>query len=129
MAFKIGDEVYIRGNIDEIRKDTIIIRNDGGYFGTIENEIQACPGASISVHWVSCKDRPPETSGLYLITADGDICGSDNFVCVDEYFADGDAKYNRVGWDYDLMHDNKGPSYVLSWAEMPEPSEYKYKEV
>lgn len=37
---KIGDEVYIHGYIDEIRPGTIIIRNDGGYFGTIEDEIR-----------------------------------------------------------------------------------------
>ena len=36
---KIGDEVYIHGYIDEIRKDTIIIKNDGGYFGTVECEV------------------------------------------------------------------------------------------
>jgi len=36
---KIGDEVYIHGYIDEIRKDTIIIRNEGGYFGTVPSEV------------------------------------------------------------------------------------------
>ena len=36
---KIGDEVYVHGYVDEIRKDCIIIRNDGGYFGTVEDEI------------------------------------------------------------------------------------------
>lgn len=36
---KIGDEVFIHGYVDEIRKDTIIIRNEGGYFGTVESEI------------------------------------------------------------------------------------------
>lgn len=36
---KIGQEVLIRGYVDEIRKDTIIIRNDGGYFGTVQEEI------------------------------------------------------------------------------------------
>lgn len=42
---KIGDEVYVHGYIDEIRYDdtkrvsTIIIRNDGGYFGTVPSEI------------------------------------------------------------------------------------------
>lgn len=36
---KIGDEVYIHGYVDEIRKDTIIIRNDGGYFGTVPSEV------------------------------------------------------------------------------------------
>lgn len=38
---KIGDEVYIHGYVDEIRKDTVIIRNDGGYFGTVSKEITA----------------------------------------------------------------------------------------
>ena len=36
---KIGDEVFVHGYVDEIRKDCVIIRNDGGYFGTIEDEI------------------------------------------------------------------------------------------
>ena len=36
---KIGDEVYIHGYVDEIRQDTIIIQNEGGYFGTVEKEI------------------------------------------------------------------------------------------
>ena len=36
---KIGDEVYVHGFIDEIRQDTIIIRNDGGYFGTVPSEV------------------------------------------------------------------------------------------
>ena len=42
---KIGQEVLIHGYIDEIRKDVVIIRNEGGYFGTIEEEItdiEAC---------------------------------------------------------------------------------------
>lgn len=36
---KIGDEVYVHGYIDEIRNDVIIIRNDGGYFGTVPSEV------------------------------------------------------------------------------------------
>ena len=36
---KIGDEVFVHGYVDEIRKDCIIIRNDGGYFGIVEDEI------------------------------------------------------------------------------------------
>ena len=36
---KIGDRVFIHGYIDEIRKDTVIIRNAGGYFGTVKSEI------------------------------------------------------------------------------------------
>ena len=36
---KIGDEIYVHGYIDEIRKDIVIIKNDGGYFGTVPSEI------------------------------------------------------------------------------------------
>ena len=36
---KIGDRVFVRGYIDEIRKDTVIIRNAGGYFGTVPSEV------------------------------------------------------------------------------------------
>ena len=38
---KIGEEVYIHGFIDEIRKDTVIIRNEGGYFGTVKEELRS----------------------------------------------------------------------------------------
>ena len=36
---KIGDEVYVHGYVDEMRNDVIIIRNDGGYFGTVGYEV------------------------------------------------------------------------------------------
>ena len=36
---KIGDRCFVHGYIDEIRKDTVIIRNAGGYFGTILSEV------------------------------------------------------------------------------------------
>ena len=36
---KIGDEVYIHGYVDEIRGDTAIIKNSGGYFGTSKKEV------------------------------------------------------------------------------------------
>ena len=42
---KIGDRVFVHGIIDEIRKDCVIIRNNGGYFGTIESEIIPKPSA------------------------------------------------------------------------------------
>lgn len=39
----IGDEIYVHGYIDEIREGTIIIKNSGGYFGTIRKEIKRRP--------------------------------------------------------------------------------------
>lgn len=38
-TLKIGQEVLIHGYVDEIRKDTVIVRNEGGYFGTVEDEV------------------------------------------------------------------------------------------
>lgn len=49
MRLKIGDRVYVHGHIDEIRKDTVIIRNEGGYFGTIPSEI-------VSGEFTHCED-------------------------------------------------------------------------
>ena len=50
---KIGDEVYIHGYVDEIRDDTIIIRNEGGYFGTSKREIRSEPVWSKSEYSLS----------------------------------------------------------------------------
>ena len=36
---RIGDKVYVRGTVDEIRGTTVIIKNKGGYFGTKKSEI------------------------------------------------------------------------------------------
>lgn len=36
---KIGDRIYVHGFVDEIRKDCVIVRNKGGYFGTDKDEI------------------------------------------------------------------------------------------
>lgn len=49
---KIGDRIYVRGYVDEIRKDTVIVRNDGGYFGTTWNEVT--PSAQPEI--IYCKD-------------------------------------------------------------------------
>ena len=37
---KIGDEVMVHGYVDEIRNDCVIIRNEGGYFGTVASEVE-----------------------------------------------------------------------------------------
>ena len=36
---KIGDQVYVHGYVDEIRGNTVIIKNKGGYFGTCKKEV------------------------------------------------------------------------------------------
>ena len=53
---KIGDRVYVHGYVDEIRKDIVIIRNEGGYFGTAKNEIVEAQKAEDIVSVIRCKD-------------------------------------------------------------------------
>ena len=55
---KIGDRVYVHGYVDEIRKDTVIIRNEGGYFGTVKSEIVEAQKAEDEdiVSVIRCKD-------------------------------------------------------------------------
>ena len=53
---KIGDEVYVHGYIDEIRKDCIIIRNEYGYFGTSEDEIHIKADRKTELTWEQVKE-------------------------------------------------------------------------
>ena len=44
MIMRIDDEIYVHGYLDEIRQDKVIIRNEGGYFGTVVDElVEAIP--------------------------------------------------------------------------------------
>ena len=58
---KIGDRVYVHGYVDEIRKDTVIVRNDGGYFGTVRKEI------IVSKDFIMCKECKHWILGVGLI--------------------------------------------------------------
>lgn len=53
---KIGDRIYVRGYVDEIRKDTVIVRNDGGYFGTIPSEVITGELPSAQPEIIRCED-------------------------------------------------------------------------
>ena len=55
---KIGDKVYVQGWVDEIRKDTVIIRNAGGYFGTVAEEI--IPSAQPEQRWIPHSEKIPK---------------------------------------------------------------------
>lgn len=70
---KIGDRVYVHGFVDEIRKDTVIIRNEGGYFGTVKSEIVEAQKAEDIVSAIRCKycKYYEETIGTCLLTESG----------------------------------------------------------
>lgn len=48
---RIDDEIYVHGYLDEIRQDKVIVRNEGGYFGTIVDElVEAIPKEQIKTN-------------------------------------------------------------------------------
>ena len=84
---KIGDEVYIHGYIDEIRKDTVIIQNEGGYFGTVEEEITQKVG-----HWVEyTRVLVPEPYNNWEQAWYCSECGFGNQECDESAW---------IGWNY-----------------------------
>ena len=115
---KIGDKCFVSGYIDEIRKNTVIVRNSGGYFGT-------SPGEVITVYntahpnWIPCSERLPEAPYGCLVTVwDTDPITMDEFENILPYF---------VGWDGEQWNDGEGeqcPFEVIAWMPLPEP----YKE-
>ena len=73
---KINDMVYVHGYVDEIRKDTVIIRNEGGYFGTVKSEIVEAQKTEDIISVIRCKEckyyeEQDETIGTCLLTESG----------------------------------------------------------
>lgn len=81
---KIGDRVFVHGYVDEIRKDTIIIRNNGGYFGTDKSEVIA-------------GELPEQKTGHWLIRKFGDCakCSECGMSFADIYDMDNADRYCR----------------------------------
>ena len=71
---KIGDEVFVHGYIDEIRKDVVIVKNEGGYFGTVKEEIGCLIRCKDCKHYADnqCDMYADETLGyVHSTQADG----------------------------------------------------------
>lgn len=68
---KIGDEVYVHGIVDEIRKDCVIIKNVGGYFGTAISEILERPIDGLTPDYYASK----------YVCADGQPCSGCAVFC------------------------------------------------
>lgn len=87
---KIGDRVFVRGYIDEIRKDTVIIRNAGGYFGTIPSEVitgklpSAQPENQVNL-CDSCRHIYPECPSGKDDVIFGNGKGNDNICACNKY--------------------------------------------
>lgn len=72
---KIGDRCFVHGYVDEIRKDTVIIRNSGGYFGTDPSEVTAAFDTERTGKWIRispAKIYECSICGKNVMTADID---------------------------------------------------------
>ena len=65
-TMKIGDRVYVQGYVDEIRNETIIIRNKGGYFGTDASEVVTEDEKKVLTSEDLIKNMPMRINGFRL---------------------------------------------------------------
>lgn len=111
---KIGDEIYVHGCVDEIRKDCIIVKNKGGYFGTVQEEIsEVIPPIDLSDYdlWIPVSEFLPMNLVLVLVTyIDEDV----NYPTVDIGYHTSRGFCDR---DFNVI-DN-----VLAWKKLPKPYE------
>lgn len=106
---KIGDRCFVHGYVDEIRKDTIIIRNKGGYFGTDPGEVIVVNNMA-HPNWIPCGERLPEAYNIVLVTLiNGDVT-------IGRYDADAYqwSVYSGNWWN---ARDND----ILAWIPLPTP--------
>ena len=125
---KIGDRIFVRGYIDEIRKDTVIVRNDGGYLGTIPSEVITgeLPSAQPEQRWNPCSERLPEEKDAGILKKLGTEKKSEYVIATVE------VKGERMTvtactydgkWDWNMKY--AFPDFkVVAWMPLPEP----YKE-
>ena len=111
---KIGDEVYVKGVVDEIRRDTIIVHNDGGYFGTIAKMIEPVPVEPRRGKWIRtrtwehdgeaycsvCGYAPYDERDCHRICGH---CGARMIQGEDFYFNCGNCENKR--WNNDICRD------------------------
>ncbi len=82
---KIGDEVFVHGYVDEIRNDVVIIKNEGGYFGTVKEEV---------VDLIRCKDCEFLTNTMKC-SAHYDDWGDLLDTSLDDYCSEGESKWAK----------------------------------
>ena len=109
---RIGDEVYIHGYVDEIRKDVVVIRNEGGYFGTVPGEVAIHP----EPEWIPVELELPNGREEVIVSVHDDM-------------GDTPYDYTTCGWmiqDNEIwIVDNEQNDYVVAWMHLPKPFKSK----
>lgn len=110
---KIGDRCFVHGYVDEIRKDTIIIRNNGGYFGTDPGEVIVVTDTA-HPNWISVEDKMPDNNVDVLLQFPSNMGVG--------FYEDGDWAINTGDGIYSMVGYNE--EKPIAWMPLPEP----YKE-
>lgn len=114
---KIGDRCFVHGYVDEIRKDTVIIRNKGGYFGTDLGEVITVNDTA-HPNWISVEDRLPDANDDVLLQFKGNMGVG--------FYEDGDWAVNTGDGIYsEVSYDEEKP---IAWMPLPEPYEERREE-
>ena len=111
---KIGDEIYVHGYVDEIRKNCVIVKNKGGYFGTVQEEIsEAIPPIDLREMdlWIPVSERLPENKSPVMVTCDGLVF--DSRVVTLALYDD------KTFFNFDGQKIGK----VYAWQPLPKPYE------
>ena len=114
---RIGDEVYIHGYIDEIRNDVVIIRNEGGYFGTSDREMFYYEEDERGYGTMNEADRKTENSSekpnnCEHITEDGVTCAK--YPACDDC---PDNPLNKVKGSERLVKGSEKPNNCEDWQD------------
>ena len=116
---KLGDEIYVHGYVDEIRKNCIIVKNKGGYFGTVQEEIsEALPPIDLREMdlWIPVSEGLPEMYERVLISVKEDGHNERIELAFLAQPAPRNIRFRAIPHWYEIDD-------VLAWMPLPKPYE------
>lgn len=107
---KIGDRCFVHGYVDEIRKDVVIIKNKGGYFGTDPGEVITVTDTA-HPNWISLSEKFPQKDEDVLLQFPSNQGVG--------YYEDGDWMINTGDGIYSIIGYNE--EKPIAWMPLPDP--------
>ena len=109
---KIGDRCFVHGYVEKKKKNTIIIRNNGGYFGTDPGEVIVVNNTA-HPNWISVEDKMPDNNADVLLQFSNNM-GVGFWEDGDWAVNTGDGIYSQIGYNEEKP---------IAWMPLPEPWE------